>query len=386
MHAYNGTKNIQEIEIASYLAEHSDLKQKIRQTREDLICSYPFIHRLSIALYHAERDMLQTYVYDEDRDADFHNYEAVLAECRSLSKLAASETERIINDMSVFAEGRQRHTKSIRQGGYLSSVTIPLLIEGQLLGFMFANSREKGVFSEEAVQRLRLISMIFTLLVHQSSEKINVLKSTVESMKLVSYGRDPETAEHQQRMACYSLLIAREIAAIHNLSDPMINYIYLYAPLHDLGKLMIADDILLKAGPLSKEEYLIMQGHSDKGDKLAQKLINVYQLSEIPCIDMLRATIRWHHEKMDGSGYPDALRGEQIPIVARIVAVADIFDALTSIRPYKKAWSNSDAFAELQKLAGSKLDSDCVQALISSKERVVEIQRRFQDKSKSWTQ
>ena len=167
-------KKVQEIEIASYLANHSDLKQKIRQTRADLNRSYPFIHRLAIALYHSERDVIQTHVYDEDIDTNIHNYEAILSECRSLNELVLTETERIVNDISIFDEGKHQHTASIRQAGYLSSVTIPLLIEGQLLGFLFVNSREKNVFNEEVVQRLRLISMIFTLLVHQNSEKLNV--------------------------------------------------------------------------------------------------------------------------------------------------------------------------------------------------------------------
>jgi len=373
-------KKVQEIEIASYLAGNSDLKQKVRLTREDLNRSYPFIHRLSIALYHPERDVLQTHVYDEDIDTNIHNYEAILCECKSLSELVTKETERIVNDISIFDKSKHKHSSLIRQAGYLSSVTIPLLIEGHLLGFLFANSREKNVFAEEVVQQLRLVAMIFTLLLHQNSEKMNVLKSTIESMKMVSFGRDPETAEHQQRMASYSLLIARQVVPVYKLTDLVISYIYLYAPLHDLGKLMIADDILLKAGPLSDYEFSIMQGHTDKGDELAEKLINVYQLSEMPHISMLRAIIRWHHEKMDGSGYPDGLQGEQIPIAVRIVAVADIFDALTTARPYKEAWTNEDAFAELKKLACSKLDGNCVNALITNKQQILEIQEKFKDK------
>jgi HD-GYP domain-containing protein (c-di-GMP phosphodiesterase class II) len=222
--------------------------------------------------------------------------------------------------------------------------------------------------------------MIFSLLVHQNSEKLNVLRSTVESLKILSYGRDPETAEHQQRMATYSLLIAREIADSYQLTDPVINYIYLYAPLHDLGKLMIADSILLKAGPLTKDEFSAMQEHTNKGDELAEKLINVYQLSESPYISILRSIIRWHHEKIDGSGYPDGLKEEQIPIAVRIVEIADIFDALTSVRPYKSAWTNEEAFKELRTLAGNKLDSLCVDALIKNKQQILKIQDKFKDK------
>ena len=373
-------KKVQEIKMASYLAKNSDLKEKTRLIREDLNHSYPFIHRLSIALYHPDRGVIQTHVYDEDIDTHIHNYEAVLCECKSLNALVKKETERIVNDISIFDKGKHKHSALIRQAGYLSSVTIPLLIEGHLLGFLFANSREKNVFADGVVQQLRLVAMIFTLLLHQNSEKMQVLKSTIESMKMVSFGRDPETAAHQQRMASYSLLIARNVVATYKLTDLVISYIYLYAPLHDLGKLMIADDILLKAGPLSDDEFQIMQGHTNQGDELAAKLINVYQLSEMPFISMLRAIIRWHHEKMDGSGYPDGLQRAKIPVAARVVAVADIFDALTSVRPYKEAWTNEDAFAELKKLAGSKLDGNCVNALMTEKQQILEIQKRFKEK------
>lgn len=142
-------KKVQEIEIASYLAGNSDLKQKVRLTREDLNRSYPFIHRLSIALYHAERDVLQTHVYDEDIDTNIHNYEVILCECKSLSELVTKETERIVNDISIFDKSKHKHSALIRQAGYLSSVTIPLLIEGHLLGFLSVlQTPEKRMYSQ----------------------------------------------------------------------------------------------------------------------------------------------------------------------------------------------------------------------------------------------
>jgi HD-GYP domain-containing protein (c-di-GMP phosphodiesterase class II) len=377
-------KKVRKIELSSYLEGHSDLKQKTHQIRVDLTTSFPFVHRLAIAIYHVERDVLQTYVYDEDKDSDIHNYEAVLSECTSLKELADEQRERVVNDISILDNSKHHHTELIRQAGYLSSVTIPLIIDGQLLGFLFANSREKNIFNEEAVQRLRLVSMIFALLLQYNSEKLNVLKSTVESMKIVSFGRDPETAEHQQRMAIYSLIIARGVALKYHLTDIDINYIYLYAPLHDIGKLAIADNILLKSGHLTKDEILTMQGHASKGDELVEKLINAYDLADVPQISMLNEIIRWHHEKMDGSGYPDGLVKNQIPISGRIVSVADVFDALTSERPYKKAWTNEKAFNELRKLSEKKLDRDCVNVLINEESKVINIQREFKDMNVHW--
>lgn len=221
--------------------------------------------------------------------------------------------------------------------------------------------------------------MVVSLLLHQDVSRIGILKSTVESMKLVSSHRDPETGEHLQRMATYSLMIARELAPKYKLSDVRTRYIYLYAPLHDVGKITVPDSILLKKGSLTKEEFDQMKEHSVSGYELVQKLINVYSLADIPYIDVLTSIVRSHHEKIDGTGYPDGLVDSEISIDAKIVAVADIFDALTSNRPYKKAWSNDNAFAELQSLSGTKLDPDCVDALLRNREKIVQIQKEYTD-------
>ena len=107
--------------------------------------------------------------------------------------------------------------------------------------------------------------------------------------------------------------------------------------------------------------------------------LTILSLEQLDGLDLLRHIAESHHEKMDGSGYPSGLRGREIPLEARIVAVADVFDALTSSRPYKSTWTNDEAFAWLRKLARSKFDEDCVEALICNAPKVKEIQIQFQD-------
>lgn len=355
------------------------LSEKLSGLKHGLNDAFPMIQRLSVATYRPEQDILQTFWWEEDLPSNIHNYEAKLSDCRSLKLLADTAQDRVINDLSVFDNVNHIHTALIRKAGFRSSFSVPLLVDGELLGFMFANSRELNVMKGEVVDRLRLIAMVMALLLHQDNFRLDILKSTVETMKVISELRNPETGEHLQRMASYSLMIARTLADQYQFTDIFIDYIYLYAPLHDIGKISTPDSILLKEGPLTDDEFTIMKEHSAAGNELAKKLIKVYRLDGIPYVSAITSIIRSHHEKMDGSGYPDRLVGDEITIEARIVAVADIFDALTSHRPYKKAWTNDESFTELKRLSGTILDKDCVDALVNNLEQIECIQRSFED-------
>lgn len=376
---YYSEKNVDKSLLNAEVGLHSQIDKNLQQIRTELAVDFPFIHRIAVAVYDEERDALHTYAFDEDSSSNIHNYEAILSECTSLLGLFNSSTDRVVNDMTIFDKSIHRHTYLINKAGFYASYTAPLIIDGKLLGFFFANSREKNVLKGEVINRLKLNAMLVALWLQQDDYRFYVLKSTVESMRIVSDHRDPETGEHLKRMARYSLLIARDVADLHQLNDIKIDYIYLYSSLHDIGKLTIADSILLKSGKLTKEEFDAMKLHTTKGAEIATQLIELYDLKEIPYIKMLANIIRSHHEKMDGSGYPDGLMGDEIPIEARIIAVADIFDALTNQRPYKKAWSNAEAFNELKQLSGTKLDSSCVDALCRNEKNILEIQRTFID-------
>ena len=120
-----------------------------------------------------------------------------------------------------------------------------------------------------------------------------------------------------------------------------------------------------------------MKTHSTDGKQIIEKLIENYGLGGIGYVDMLKNIAHYHHENLDGSGYPEGLSGNNIPIEARIVTVADVFDALTSERPYKKAWSNERAVTTLKEMSGWKLDPECVEALLSSMDEVEDIQKAF---------
>ena len=144
------------------------------------------------------------------------------------------------------------------------------------------------------------------------------------------------------------------------------------APLHDIGKVGIADPILLKPGRLDAAEFEIMKQHAVFG----------YEMLKGSSSKVLQAgaeIARGHHEKFDGSGYPDGLKGKDIPLFSRIVAVADVFDALTSERPYKKAWELEAAVDFLTAGSGTHFDPECVQAFLQAWEDVLEVRERYQE-------
>jgi two-component system response regulator RpfG len=180
--------------------------------------------------------------------------------------------------------------------------------------------------------------------------------------------RDEETGNHVIRMAKYSRLVAEQLG----LNEAECEAIELAAPMHDIGKIGIPDQILLKPGRLSVEEFAVIKQHTRIGYEILRDSPSQY-------LQMGAVIALGHHEKFNGSGYPQALRGEDIPLVARIVAVADVYDALSSRRCYKPAWSRNDVLTTLNEQSGQHFDPCCVQAFISRLEEVHTIQSRFAD-------
>ncbi|MFD2233285.1 HD domain-containing phosphohydrolase [Phaeospirillum tilakii] len=180
--------------------------------------------------------------------------------------------------------------------------------------------------------------------------------------------RDPETGEHIQRMAHYSRLIATGLG----LPEEECELIFKAAPMHDVGKLGTPDEILLKPGRLTDAELVVMRRHPLIGHAILDG-------SSSRLIQLGAEIALTHHERYDGTGYPAGLAGETIPLPGRIVAVADVFDALTSTRPYKPAWSLERAHAFVKDEIGRHFDPGCATALLAAWTEVLAIHHRFSD-------
>lgn len=191
-------------------------------------------------------------------------------------------------------------------------------------------------------------------------------RETILRLSKAAEFRDPETGDHIQRMAHYSWMIAVRLG----LPLEQQQLILEAAPMHDVGKVGIPDHILLKPGKLDDTEFAIMKQHPVIGHQILAE-------SSSPLLQMAATIALSHHEKYDGSGYPLKQKGDAIPLVGRIVAVADVFDALTSARPYKAAWDMDRAVAFMRDQRGLHFDPECVDAFMGQLPQVQEVRKRF---------
>lgn len=337
------------------------------------------LSRIAIALYDESSDILKTFIHSSDGESPLDHSTAKLAEMPGLKRLAGTGGRRTLNDLEKVAASGQDHATRLLAAGYRSSYTVPIQSKGMFYGFLFLNSFEAGFFSPPVVHRLRPYAELIAQIIMRELDTVRMMQAAVKVIRQVSTVRDEETGAHLARMARYTRLIALKLAPQCCLTDEYVEYLFQFAPLHDLGKISVPDHILLKPARLTPEEFNVMKGHVARGVEIIDLMVGDMGLQSLPHFHMLRNVIAYHHEAMDGSGYPYGLRGSDIPLEARIAAVADVFDALTSARPYKEAWTNEAAFDLLRSQAGEKFDPQCVAALIDSAVQIGDIQTRFDE-------
>lgn len=363
------------------LTQKSSLRDKLIATHHSISETFPFIVRIAIAIYDPGTKTLKTFLHSSGGESPLVHYQALLENAPSLQVILEKGRPRVVNDLYKFEEGEHEHTQKIKKQGYEASYTMPMYNEGVFIGFLFFNSDTKDVFNESVLKQLDLYGHMISLLVINELTSIHTLTAAIKTTGNLSHLRDPETGSHLDRMSRYSRIIANSLADKYELNDSYIEHIFMFAPLHDIGKIAIPDNILLKPGSLDEEEMSIMRTHALKGREMIDDILNNFGLVNFEHVDVLRNIAEHHHEAINGTGYPRGISGDKIPLEARIVAVADVFDALTSVRSYKEAWSNEKAIQTLQDLAGELLDKDCVEALVQNMDKVLEVQNQFLEDS-----
>jgi putative two-component system response regulator len=261
-----------------------------------------------------------------------------------------------------------------------ASLTDPIKLQAWQAGVM--EVLPKSITGQEMVLRLRNLtrmaavpmsdepnagtSSVRDLLARGAQRSGDVQRSTLQILERLSALRDENTGKHTERMARY----ARAIAATVGWSTPQCQRMRDAAPLHDLGKIGIPDAVLGKAGALSSEEWDVMRRHTTIGYELLRDQAS-------PVLQLGAEIALSHHERWDGTGYPLGLRGADIPLSGRIVALADVFDALTTVRPYKPAWLVEQAVDQIVADSGTHFDPDVVTAFTASLDRLLSIKAHY---------
>lgn len=233
-----------------------------------------------------------------------------------------------------------------------SLLAAPLVVKGKTIGVLEAINKLQGGFDNADLDLLNFLANQVAPAIENASlyaELREVFHETALTLSDALECRDNYTGGHTRRVCDYSLAIGAGLG----LSGSDLDKLKLSAILHDIGKIGVPDAILRKTGPLDHDEFLQMQQHTRFGSEILQKVRSMAGV--IP-------GILYHHEKYDGSGYPAALKGDAIPIMARIIAVADTYDAMTTDRPYRQGFSREKALAELRRCSGSQFDATIVEA------------------------
>ncbi|WP_158660954.1 HD-GYP domain-containing protein [Thiomicrorhabdus sp. Milos-T2] len=358
------------------------IREEVDLMFEQLRRQLPGLCRIAVALYEEDSDILHSFLKSPAQSKVFTHYSEFLSKVPSLKALADDGEPRIISELVEpdCAESHSYHRQELSSVGIKSSYTVPMYLGESFLGFVFFDADQTDYFSEDVIAQLSIYTRLIEALLVMDILPVKTLMGMVSSTKRITGFKDDETGKHIGRVSSYVELIATELSKVLNLSDEFIEYVWLYAPLHDIGKIGVADAVLLKPESLNPEEYEQMKLHVNLGFEMIEQIIEDFDFGSLHHISILRNVIACHHERWDGKGYPKGLKGEEIPLEGRIMAVGDVFDALSSSRVYRNAFTLEDTFEYIVAQRGRKFDPQCVDAFINQKERVIAIYKKFKER------
>ncbi len=274
------------------------------------------------------------------------------------------------------------------ESGFFASVPLAsraLVVPNKVVGVLNVTERhDRQPFGANELEYLDLVCNMAAsaLEQHESGQaREHAHAAIVIGLAKLAEHRDSDTGNHLERVTQYALLLARELRELPKyatvINEGFLRDLEHAMPLHDIGKVSVPDAILLKPGPLTDAEFAAMKRHAGVGAAAIQSVID--QAPEAGFLAMARDIAHGHHEWFDGTGYPEGLAGDQIPFAARIAAVADVYDALTTKRPYKKAFSHDKAFEIIRESWGTHFDPDVTDAFLRLGPRFADMSQRLSD-------
>lgn len=262
-----------------------------------------------------------------------------------------------------------------------SMIIFPLCISGGEHALLIFSTKEENAYRTSHRELLNNITSQVSSAFDRSIGMESLVVSAVEGLAKLAESRDPETGDHLVRMSLYSYILAKELYDMGiyqgEYGSSYARHVYNFAPMHDIGKVGVEDDILLKPGKLTDEQWVEMRKHPVIGADVLRRCESQVNQAGYSMFKIGIEIAEGHHEKYDGSGYPHQRKGEEIPLSARIVALADVFDALTSRRPYKEPWSIEKALKLINEESGKHFDPNIVKAFKTALPKIMDVYNKY---------
>lgn len=339
----------------------------------------PQVDRFSMVSYDGQTDLISTFTSSTSDGVSLNRHEALLSQLPTLMQLASTGRSRIVEDVAT-AGSATAQAEWLKSRSYRSSFTLPVYRGPALAGFVLLQSLQPGAFQTQDEAGLSQLAGTIAQLLLLPDAFPDGLADAVQAATALAHIPGVESHNHLRRMARYSRLMAQAVAVRHGLGDDFVDCVYRFAPLHDIGMAAIPASLLRKPGRFDASELARIKQHAPLGAMVMGHIAAQAGTASELGLRVMRNIVIGHHERGDGSGYPRGLVADQIPLEARIVAVADVYDALSTSRPYRDVLPQQ---AIEQELLGEsrrgRLDHDCVTALLAAQAACREIQRRFPD-------
>lgn len=338
------------------------LNIQLKQILQRMQAHVSDLHRLTFVLYDNDEHTIKPYADSSALALHHFHDESSLSKQFSLIDSMKSGQPKIWQDIKT--DQSSAYLNTFLEDGFHSLAAVPTHQEDVLIGFVLLASEKANVFTSDSIDVLKPYIDMVKFAVTSEYQLVHSIVDLAEQTQALSPTYHRESQAHKERVACYCKMIALELADNFKLDNETVEHLALFSQFHDIGKVKLPVELLCKQSNLSASEIDLMKTHINLGIDIINEFIDLLGDPRHPSINLLRDIIAYHYEYIDGTGYPFGKQGDEIPLSARIVAVANIFDALTTHKPYQQAGSICYALLELEKMvAAGKLDKDCVYAL-----------------------